>query len=165
MSRLRPPDATGLKVSTRLGLVFIVYTITSVAQPQVLTANYNVQRTNSAANEAILNPRNVNVREFGKLFSLPVDGTVYAQPLYVSSVLLGDQTRNLVIVATMHNSVYAFDADSAGPPVWQTNFGPAVPSEDYAFHDIVPEVGILSTPVIDLSSKTIFVVANLKRGA
>ncbi len=91
MSRLRPPDTTGRNVSTRLGLVVIVYTVTSLAQPQVLTANYNVHRTNSTANEAILNPRNVNVREFGKLFSFPVDGTVYAQPLYVSSALLGDR--------------------------------------------------------------------------
>ena len=56
---------------------------------------------------------------FGKLFSLPVDGPIFAQPLYMPGVTVGTQIHNLVFVATEHNCVYAWDADTASStPVW-----------------------------------------------
>ena len=68
---------------------------------------------------------------FGKLGSLPVDGQVFAQPLYVNSLSIpGQGVRNVVYIATEHNSVYAYDADAAAPPIlyWHANLGPSVPS-------------------------------------
>jgi hypothetical protein len=146
----------------------------TIAQPDVLTYHNNNRRTGENLQETILTPANVNSRTFGKLFAYNVDGYVYAQPLYVSG-LNASGASNVVFVATEHNSVYAFDADRnsgpAGGLLWQVNLGPsaATPSTDFgnrfgAFDDIVPEVGITSTPVIDLSSGTIYVDAFTHEG-
>src|SRR6266404_4999981 len=141
------------------------------AQVDVLTYHNNNQRTGENLRETILTPANVNARSFGKLFSYSVDGHVYAQPLYVSSLYVAGQgTHNAVFVATQHNSVYAFDADqntgASSGLLWHANLGPsaATPNPDFgnrygAFDDIVPEVGITSTPVIDLGSGTLYVDA------
>jgi len=129
------------------------------AQPvSVLMQHNDLGRTGSNPNESTLNTSNVNVSKFGKLFSRAVDGQIYAQPLYVPSVTIAGKTQNVVYVATMHNSVYAFDADdpSASAPLWQLNFGTSVPS---TCDDTQPEYGILSTPVIDPTTNTIYVVA------
>src|SRR5579864_5039401 len=93
------------------------------AQTDVLTANYDNNRTNANLHEWLLNTSNVNPMQFGKLYSLPVDGQVYAQPLFVHALdIPGTGTVNVLYVATMHNSVYAFNADAAGgPPLWQVN--------------------------------------------
>ena len=116
--------------------------------------------------ETILNTSNVNTGSFGKLFSLPVDGQVYGQPLYVPSVAVpGQGTHNILYVTTMHNSVYAFDADSGSPtPLWRVNFGASVPCSQVSVivnrcYDVAPEIGILSTPVIDTSRGALYVVA------
>ena len=105
----------------------------------------------------------------GKLFAYEVDGYIYAQPLYVSGLNIpAAGTRNVLFVATQHNTVYAFDADtnagSSGGLLWQTNLGPSAttPTTDFGtrygdFNDVVPEVGITGTPVIDLSSGTLYV--------
>ncbi len=137
------------------------------AQVNVLTANYNNQRTNSNPKETILTLHNVNTQSFGKLGYFPVDGEIYAQPLYVSGVTItGHGTRNVVYIATMHNSVYAIDA--AAPqstvPLWQVNLGPSVPSSVLNFTDILPEVGILSTPVIDLTAQAMYLVSDTLEG-
>ena len=134
------------------------------AQVSVVTANYDNARTNANLNEQVLNPSNVNTGQFGLLFSLTVDGEIYAQPLYVSGLVMpGGGVVNVVYTATMHNSVYAFDAD-AGSLIWQVNLGASVPSSYYGskfgVSDITPEVGILSTPVIDPVAQVIYVVAN-----
>jgi uncharacterized protein (TIGR03437 family) len=136
------------------------------AQVNVLTANYDSFRTNSTNSETVLQHSNVNPNQFGKLYSLQVDGQVFAQPLYVSGVdVPGYGQRNILVVATMHNSVYAFDAAAppTSPPLWKVNLGTPVPSANYSieyyYTDISPEVGILSTPVIDASTNTIYVVA------
>ena len=130
---------------------------------QVLTANYDNERTNANLKEQILNLANVGKDTFGKIGSFPVDGQIYAQPLYAAGVQIsGWGVRNVVYTVTMHNSVYAIDADAPSSivPLWQVNLGPPVPSSVLQFADILPEVGILSTPVIDLTRQVIYVVSD-----
>jgi len=78
----------------------------------VLTQHNDNNRTGAQLQETLLNTSNVKPGQFGRLFKLPVDGSVYAQPLYVNGLAIPNQgTRNVLYVATMHNTVYAFDAD------------------------------------------------------
>ena len=142
-------------------------TIRVRAQVDVLTANYDNNRTNANLDEGILNTNNVNPTQFGKLYAYPVDGQVYAQPLYVHALNMpGKGTLNVLYVATMHNSVYAFDADAANgtAPLWQVNLGSTVDPASFnlpgaaPYIDILHEIGILSTPVIDRAGNTIYVV-------
>jgi uncharacterized protein (TIGR03437 family) len=137
------------------------------AQVNVLTANYGIGRTNANLQETQLTAANVTPGSFGKLGSFPVDGQIFAQPLYVSSLGFPNQaTHNVLYVATEHNSVYAFDADSAASPsvLWHVNLGPSVPSSMLMggtgpFTDVSPEIGILGTPTIDLQAGVLYVVA------
>jgi hypothetical protein len=127
----------------------------------VLTYHYDNTRTGQNTNETVLTQANVTPTSFGRLFSYTVDGQVYAEPLYVPGLIIpGQGTHNVVFITTQHDSVYAFDADSnAGPNgglLWQVSLGTsaATPNNDFgnrygAYHDIDPEVGITSTPVID----------------
>ena len=149
----------------------------AAGQVQVTTNHNDVARTGANLSETILSTAHVNGSNFGKLFGRPVDGEIYAQPLYLSDVsLAGQGTHNVVYVATEHNTVYAFDADNAAQsaPLWQVNLGPAVPSGDVChgiggspfcpYIDLVPEIGITSTPVIDPATGTLYVVAKTKTG-
>lgn len=130
----------------------------------VLTYHNNGARTGLDPHETLLAPADVNPSSFGKLFSDSVDGFVYAQPLYVAGVALpGKGRRNVVYVATENDTVYAFDADSAGPPLWQDHLGTPVPSSAFACGQIVPRVGITATPVIDLPSATLYVEAMVQQ--
>ncbi|MBX3233721.1 MAG: PQQ-binding-like beta-propeller repeat protein [Labilithrix sp.] len=130
----------------------------------VLSSKNDTARTGHNAQERILNTANVRSSMFGRIFSRPIDGQAYAQPLYASNV----NGKNLVFVATEHNSVYAFDADDTraeAPPVWHKNFGPSLPAADTGCGLLGPEIGITSTPVIDLASKTMwFTTRNKENG-
>ena len=139
------------------------------AQVSVPTQHNNNNRTGENRQETWLTTSNVNVSNFGKLFALPVDGNIYAQPLYVSNLAIAGAERNVLYVATEHNTVYAFDADdSRGTILWQKNLGSPVPSQDVCaasgcfYPDINPEIGITSTPVIDVGRQVIYVVAKNK---
>jgi hypothetical protein len=151
----------------------------SSAQTPVLTQHNNNARTGAYTTETVLTPANVNQTTFGKLFSYPVDGRIYAQPLYVPNVsITGKGIHNVVFIATEHDSVYAFDADSNGgsnsTPLWKitlldsahgaTSGATSVPNGDLSSADIVPEVGITGTPVIDTSTGTLYVVGKTKEG-
>ena len=139
-----------------------------LSQVSVLTANYDNSRTNANLNETVLNTSNVNPRAFGKIGSFPVDGQIYAQVLYATGVpIVRKGVHNVVFVVTMHNSVYAIDADAPGStvPLWQVNLGPSVPSSVLNFSDILPEVGILSTPVIDLDRLVMYLVSDTLEGS
>ncbi|MCC6342435.1 MAG: S-layer homology domain-containing protein [Bryobacterales bacterium] len=129
----------------------------------VTTHHNDTSRTGANPNETVLTTANVNSGSFGKLFSRAVDGQIYAQPLYVPGVTIpGKGTHNVIYVCTMHNSVYAFDADtaSASAPLWQVNFGATLPVDIInVTRDIEKEVGILSTPVIDLTTNLMYVVS------
>src|SRR5260370_15604211 len=129
------------------------------AQVSVLTQHNDNYRTGANLKETSLTTANVNVSTFGKLFSMPVDGFVFAQPLYMPSVNLPNSgTHNVLFVATAHDSVYAFDADT-GAQFWKTSLGTPVPSSVINTPAIQVEVGIISTPVIDPSTHTLYVVA------
>ena len=150
--------------------------LTASAQVNVLTYHNDNSRTGANTNETVLTPGNVNTNSFGKVFAYTVDGQIYGQPLYVSGLAIpGKGSHNVIFVATMHDSVYALDADSnAGPNggvLWQTNFGTSVatPNNDFgnrygAYHDIRPEVGIVGTMVIDLPTSTIYLDAMTHEG-
>jgi hypothetical protein len=140
------------------------------APGQVLTSQYDNARTGANLHETILTPANVNSNRFGKQFEFPVDGAVYAEPLYIPRLEIpGQGTHNVLFVATEHDSVYAFDADGKSQaPLWRVNFTnpgagvTAVPARDVACPFIQPEVGITPTPVIDLPSGTLYVLARTK---
>src|SRR5579863_1817045 len=105
-------------------LVLCSLLLTLALRAQVLTSQYDNARTGANNHETTLTPANVNSKQFGKVFSLRVDGDVYAQPLYVPNVPIpGKGTHNVLYVATEHDSVYAFDADHPGGlPLWQVSF-------------------------------------------
>jgi Ricin-type beta-trefoil lectin domain-like/PQQ enzyme repeat/Fibronectin type III domain len=107
--------------------------------------------------ESILTTSNVNVNSFGKLFTENLDGYVFAQPLYVPNLTIQGATHNVVYVATAGDSVYAFDADN-GTQLWYKNYGPPVPSSVINTQNILVQVGIISTPVIDASGLTMYFV-------
>lgn len=144
----------------------------------VTTYHNNLARDGANTHEFALTPANVNTSTFGKLFPCAVDGAIYAQPLWVPQVTVNGAKHNVVVVATQHDSVYAFDADiSPCMALWHFSVLDAahgggtgaagetsVPSSPpnnvigQGFGDITPEVGITGTPVIDPATNTIYLV-------
>src|SRR6516162_9555239 len=142
-----------------------------VGQVSVLTYHNDNMRTGANLAETQLSNATVSANTFGMLFNYPVDASIYAQPLYLPSVNIpGKGVHNVVYVATMNDSVYAFDADSNtasnAAPLWYVNFTnpavgiTAVNSENIeAAPNVSGPLGIMGTPVIDASSGTLYLVA------
>ncbi len=146
----------------------------SLAQLNVPTWRYDMTRQGQNTHETQLTPANVNKATFGKLRSYAVDGYVYAQPLYIAALNTAGGTHNAVFVATAHDSVYAFDADG-NQQLWKASLLDAahgagagattVPSADVGTSDILPEVGITGTPVIDPATNTLYVLPKARKTA
>ena len=126
-------------------------------------------RTGQNNAEGALTTGNVNKTQFGKLFTQPVDGQIYSEPLWVPKINVGGTLHNVVFVTTQHDSVYAFDADQAGAALWHASFiNPTagvttIPQADVERGlDVSPEIGITSTPVIDRARGILFVEARTK---
>jgi hypothetical protein len=151
----------------------------------VYTWHNDLARDGVNAQEYALTTANVNTASFGKLFSCPVDGAVYAQPLWVANATVGGAQHNVVLVATQHDGLFAVDAD-ASPcrQLWQaslinSNHGGTsgeipVPSAancqpncyvGQGYGNIQPEIGVTSTPVIDPASGTLYVVSKSMNAA
>ena len=132
----------------------------------VLTYKNDLSRSGQNTTESVLTLSNVAPASFGLLRILSVDGKVDAQPLYVSQLTVASATHNVVLTATEHDSVYAFDSDT-GAQLWKVSLlasGETL-SDAHGCDQVVPEIGITSTPVIDRSAGahgTVFVVAMSK---
>jgi len=157
-------------LSLRVVSMALVLGIAASAFSQdVLTYHNNNWRTGLNSKETVLSLSNVNAASFGKLFTLPADGLVDAEPLYMSAVTIGGVVHNVVIVATEHGSVYAYDADS-GTQLWRvtTLKSGETTSDNRGCSQVTPEIGITSTPVIQrpkTGNPVIFVVAMSKDGS
>jgi len=140
-------------------IFFILGAPVVYGQVDVLTVQYDLSRTSSNMQESILTRSNVSSSQFGKLFSRTLDAPFYASPLIVTNFNVpGVGLRNVVFIATLGNTVYAYDADdpNATSPYWSVNLGtPIFTGCCY----LGPTLGILSTPVIDRSTNTIYVTA------
>ncbi len=126
------------------------------AQVSIPTAQYSNLRTNANQFETALTPSNVNTASFGKLFSRPVDDSIYATPIYLPNVTIpGEGTHNVVYVVTASNTAYAFDADdpAQSAPLWSRNIGPA----PAVTGNVQTHWGTLGTPVIN--GNTMYFVA------
>ena len=153
------------------GLLVFMGTQTYSQSVSITTAQFNNSRTAANLNETILNTSNVNVTSFGKLSgSFSVDGQVFAQPLYVPHVRIRGRYVNALYVATMNDSIYAFDADNPGkPPLFQVNLGTPVPLgwAGTCPHSVtgMSQLGILSTPVIDVGRGVLYAVSATPAGS
>ena len=143
---------------------------TKPALPVIATAQYDNARTGANLLETILTPQNVNAARFGRIAFLPVDGDVYAQPLYIPQLEIPNKgLRNVLFIATEKDSIYTFDADTLSTePLWQVSFVDAkknispVSARDVSCPFLDPDIGITSTPVIDLPSKTLYALARTR---
>jgi uncharacterized protein (TIGR03437 family) len=150
----------------RLMALVVFLAVRSHSQVLVTTYRNNLARSGENLQETILTPSNVAPAQFGKLFSQPVDGQVYAQPLYMPSVSVpGKGIHNMIFVVTAHDTVYAFDADSSAAPLWRVSLATAPGERPLNVSDVLgcnsmtPEIGITGTPVIDSATGTLYVVA------
>jgi hypothetical protein len=159
--------------TVRLVLVSLLFAVLPIAlaQTPIPTSRGNNARTGANTNEVLLAPGNIDKNNFGRLFSFPLDYQALAQPLYVPNVNIpGKGVHNVVYVATMADSLYAFDAESNtganAAPLWQVNFtdpangittasGPFLPCA--TTEDRGPgftQEGIVATPAIDTATIT-----------
>jgi hypothetical protein len=136
---------------------------TTPSPQAVFTYHFDNARDGANTNETILTPSNVNTNSFGKLFTYTVDGYVYAQALIATNVTIPSKgTHNVLYVATENDTIYAFDADNYVPtPYWTNNFlnsanGVVIVPSGVTQGNVVPQVGITATPVIDQATGTIY---------
>ncbi len=150
------PDATSANATLTVNPV-------QTSSVNVLTYHNDNARTGQNLNETILATANVNTTTFGKLTTLPVDGNVDAEPLYVSNLTINSAVHNAVFVVTEHDMAYAFDADTFAP-LWSKSVtsGESYTGTVDSCGQVSPNIGVTSTPVIDLSAGphgTMFLVA------
>jgi len=163
---------TSYRANQMLVILALLTTITINAQKSVLTQHNDLNRTGWYDNETVLNKNNVKKGSFGKIFARPVDDQIYAQPLVkLNLTIAGIGIKNVVFVATVNNSVYAFDADSANATTayWKVNLTAAhsrvINKSDETgacggfYNDFSGNMGIVGTPVIDSTTNTMYVVA------
>lgn len=154
-----------------LTAMWVIGSTAALGQVNVVTNRYDQSRTAANLNETILNTSNVNTATFGKLGSYSVDGVIYAQPLYAQGVMVNGVPHNVLYVATMHDVLYAFDADNIGSlPLWTVDFrNPAQGISPAPLHigigdgtdtNVADTLGILSTPVIDLPNNRMYLVTH-----
>src|SRR5215813_5832425 len=166
---LRPGSSSrGHAALPVLMMLALLHALSVHAQPPVLQRGYDAGVSGATLSETTLKTSNVVPGSFGLVFRLAVDGNLMAQPLYVPNVVIKGISHNVVYVATMSDTLYAFDADVGGAPLWQFNpaafenaspfslINAAPPAGD---HNLIGNLGILSTPVIDLSTNTLYAVA------
>jgi len=168
-----PPAKVGThKVTATSGGVSGSATVSVTDLAAVLTYHNDLARDGVNSREFALSSSTVTTATFGKLFSCSVDGAIYTQPLWVKGVSIAGGTHNVILVATQHDSAYLFDADSS-PCVtyWRVNlldtlhggtsgeFAAKWNDVGYCYGDIYPEVGVTGTPVIDSTTKTIYLVS------
>ena len=156
-------------------LLSCYFTCRTAAQTSVVTQHNNLKRTGWNNTETQLTQNNISSGRFGKIFSRTVDDQIYAQPLVLSNLSIAGGTHDVVFVATVNNSVYAFDADDSatGTPYWKVNltydstgYRPPTNADMSAqgacygnYNDFSHNMGIVGTPVIDTVGKTLYVVA------
>src|SRR5712691_11388001 len=155
-----------LRRSCFLVVLSLTAALACSAQTNVLTYHNDNARMGQNLNETILTPSNVNSANFGKLGFLSVDGLVDAQPLYVSHLTVAGVPHNVVFIATEHDSVYVFDVDTFAQ-LWKVTVlgSNETPSDNRGCDQVTPEIGITSTPVIDLNAGphgTMYLVAMSK---
>src|SRR5215510_494592 len=150
------------KLSCCIGLIVVAGDWVA-AHVTVQISQYDYGRTGANLQEQVLKPSNVDATHFGKLFSRSVDDSIYALPLIVPGLDIGGKRHNVLFVATMNNTVYAFDADdpAQAEPLWSRNLGTPAPGDSW----IGPtHHGILGTPFIDVPSGTLYVVTMALKG-
>jgi len=163
----------GVFRSIATAFLFCTFALSAFGQNAVLTQHNDVSRTGQNTTEPFLTTANVNVNQFGKLFALPTDGQVFAQPLYVPAVTINGATHNVLIITTEADSVYAFDADSNtgmnSTPLWKASLagaGEAPVNTAATIGCFDPaQTGATSTPVIDPTSNTIYVESESTDGS
>jgi hypothetical protein len=177
---LYTPPATGgtHTIKATSGAASATATIAVSDLSGVLTYHNDTARDGSNTREYALTPTTVTTATFGKLFSCTVDGAVYGQPLWVKALTIGGGVHNVIFVATQHDSVYAFDAD-ANPCVtyWHVNLldtlhGGTAGEHSVTWNDVgncfgdtYPEVGVTSTPLIETTTNTIYLVSKSEKNA
>jgi hypothetical protein len=145
------------------------------AQTNILTQHNDIGRTGQNLNETVLTPSNVNSSQFGKLYAIQLDAQTYAQPLYMSSLAIGSANHSVLFVATENDSVYAFDTAANGAQLWKASLldsahgaasgAIADPNSTTGCGNIEGGiVGVTSTPVIDPSTGTMYVVSRSNEG-
>ena len=165
MNRMKCKGPSALKAwITGLTCLVSMFLTSRLSAQGVLTWHNDAARTGQNLTETLLSPSNVNSASFGLKFKLPVDGKVDAQPLYVPSLTISAVPHNVLYVATENDTVYAFDADRAGSPLWSKSvlLSGETASDNRGCDNVSPTIGILATPAIDLSSGphgTIYVAA------
>jgi hypothetical protein len=164
---VNPQNSFKWSLRAAAGIAFQILLCHLAAHAQVTTSQYDNQRTGATLTEKFLTPQNVNSKQFGKLGEFKVDGAVYAQPLFLPAVEVpGKGKHDILLIATEHDSVYAFDAyRTTDPPLWQVSLldkqkgETPVPMRAVSCPFIQPEVGITPTPVMDRKTGTIYVLA------